>query len=479
MARGLQAVLAIVLVASMTLAGCLSPDLQEWGPDGIEVAIDKDAGIATMSTHTGDLSLDKEEANLLGCDSDGKFSIAEPATNKKIHIEGWLHLSKHFPDGAASSSQGEMMSASAVIIELGRYDNIIPPEQGKVDGVKWNNPSVGVQARPPGQDSSSKFPHMGWAVVGLIPANEEILDGFGGLDWHQKIRLEGWLLDGGFMGNQEIHVSDDGRCRIYAGGNNAGFAGTMLITSMEMEKHGVIDEENSYNAYNVPVISFTGYTLLLLGSIGGAVFLFFAVSGLIRRGATLSAKELMTEAQMIAAKGVKREVKHDTKRLEAVSGEKIDLKAQKSTTIKAEKRSNKPTIELDDFDIDSALKGAHRPSAKSIQSASSGGVIQTEEALEMQAGLDAMDEARELEEAMQEGRVVGQGGEMVEPPSSGMVVTRSKPAPETSTESDASSRKVRKTRTVKKEPEPEPEPSPPTTSGPDITDDDDFSDFTF
>ena len=38
-------------------------------------------------------------------------------------------------------------------------------------------------------------------------------------------------------------------------------------------------------------------------------------------------------------------------------------------------------------------------------------------------------------------------------------------------------RKVRKTKAVKKEPEPEPKPKPPTKSGPDIADDEDFSDF--
>jgi hypothetical protein len=247
MARGRGVLFTLLIVVSMMLPGCLYPDIQEWGSDGIEVSMDNNAKTATMSTHTGDLVLEDDVANLLGCDSNGNFSAAANQTSidKKVRVEGWLHLSQHFPDGAISSGSGEMMSASAVIIELGEYDEASGPTEGKVDGVKWNTPSVGVQARPPGFDSSNKFPHLGWAVVGLIPANEEILEGFAALDWHQPIALEGWLLDGSYMGYSEIHMTEDGKCRIYAGPNQEGFSGTLLVTSMTLGEHGLIDEDNS------------------------------------------------------------------------------------------------------------------------------------------------------------------------------------------------------------------------------------------
>ena len=63
MARGRAVVLALLLVVSMMLAGCLSPEIQEWGDEGIEVSIDDDAMTATMSTHTGDLNVDGDVAN--------------------------------------------------------------------------------------------------------------------------------------------------------------------------------------------------------------------------------------------------------------------------------------------------------------------------------------------------------------------------------------------------------------------------------
>lgn len=475
MTRGRQAVLAILLVSTLVLAGCVAPDLQEWSPDGIEVVLDEGNGTATMSTHVGELKLENDVVSLLGCDAVGNFSAEPQNTDQKVKIEGWLHLSQHFPNGAITNSKGEMMSASAVIIELKEYDKVVRPTKGKVDGVKWHTPSYGVQARPPGYTSSSNFPQMGWAVVGLIPANENILKGFGGLDWHQKIRLEGWLLNGTYMGDNEIHVSDDGECRVFAGARLDGFAGTMLVTSMTLGDHGEIDATNSYNAYSVPIIGSWIYYLSLFAAVGGAVFLFFAISGLIRRGAKISARELMTEAQMIAAKGVKKEVKRDMLRIKSETGEKIKIKASKAQVIEAETRSQKPVIELDEFDVEGAMRAGQRPSAHSVRSASSGGVVETEESVDMQDQLAEFDAMRELESTIESRRRVLPGGPMVMPdddedePTSGMVMSR--------TEIEEPEPKVRKTRAVKKQPEPETKPKPPTKSGPDIADDEDFSDF--
>lgn len=477
MARGGQASLAILLMASMMLAGCVSPEMQEWGPDGIEVAVNETEGTATFSTHTGDHDLQDDVANLLGCDADGNFSVAPASTDKPIRIEGWLHLSKHFPDGAASTSKGEMVSTSAVIVQFGKYDEVTPPLQGKVEGVKdWHTPFASVRATPPGFTSASKFPHDGWAIVGLIPANENILDGFAGLDWHQKISLEGWLVDEPYLGDKEVHVSDDGQCRIYAGANIDGFRGAMLVTSMTLGEHGLIDEENSYNAYSVPIIGSWLYNLFLLGSIAGAAVLFFLTSGLIRRGAKLSARELMTEAQMLAAKTVKKEVRHDIHRVKSETGEKTKIKAAKAQVNKAEKLSEKPSIELDDFDIDSVMREGSRPSAHSVRSSSSAGVIETEESIEMQDKMEEADSLRELQDTIKERQMARLGGKMEVPeglpdkPDSKMSMSQSD-----SPQAKPQTRKVRKTKSVKKEPEPK--PKPPTKSGPDIADDEDFSDF--
>ena len=479
---------ALLVCLTLLFSGCLYPDLQEWGEEGIEVSYDRVGGSAILSQHSGDYRIDEETVNLIGCDSNGSLSVDAPSTAKKVKIEGWLHLSKHFPDGSESSFSGEALSASAVIIQLGKYENAHRPIEGKVEGVKWVTPVASVQARPPGFNTFSDFPQMGWAVVGLIPANENILEGFAGLDWHQPIALEGWLLDGQYMGYREIHVTDDGDCRIYAGMNNAGFGGYMLVTSMTLGNHGEINAANSYEPYSVPLLGTWLYTLLILASLGGATFLFFATNGLIRRGAKISARELMTEAQMLAAKMVKKEIAQDIKRVQRETGEKVKVKTEKAKVIKAETISERPTVKLDDFDVDAVLYSEHRPSTHSIKSASSSGVVQTAEAIDLVEKMDEMDAARELEEAMREAGGVMMPAHLSGPqpresvaPSGAMKITQDSQVGMSGPprEGDNAAPPGVRTRKAKKKVEAV-EPPPvhkPTRADPDITDDEDFSDF--
>ncbi len=462
--------LALLLASAFILSGCVSPDLAEWGEDGIEVTYDSSAKTATLSTQLGENSIDNDVVNLTGCDSEG--NISKEYNSKPVLIEGWLTRTNHFPNGVDGVSNAEKMSASAVIIQLNAYDDAESPDMGRLDGVKWVYPTSGVKAKPPLETSSSSFPHSGWAVVGLIPANEEILKGFGALDAHQKISLKGWFLgDPNYPYNPEV----TGNCRIYAGGSGSGgFSGSMLVTQITLGEHGVISESEPYDAFSVSPIGSAAYFLLLLFSFGGAFILFLLSTGMIRRGAKMTAKELLTEAQLLAARGVKKDISRVLKDIESETGRGLDVKAAKADVVKAEKLSTKPEVELDDFDIDSVLRASNRPDARSVRGIESGGVVTTDESISMDEQI-AEKEAEIEEEAewVRGGRKGGRGGggdgEQT-PPDSAQTDSM------TMEKGEAAKPKVRKTRSAKKKPEPEPEPEP-VKRGTDVTDDEDFSDF--
>jgi hypothetical protein len=166
------------------------------------------------------------------------------------------------------------------------------------------------------------------------------------------------------------------------------------------------------------------------------------------------------------------------RRIKSETGEKKKIRAAKADVIKAEKLSEKPSIELDDFDVDSVMRAGNRPSAHSVRASSSSGVIETEESVDMQEKMDEAESLRELQDTIKERQKARLGGKielaegLPDKPDTGMAMSRSD-TPQAKPET----RKVRKTKAVKKEPEPEPEPKPPTKSGPDIADDEDFSDF--
>ena len=242
-----------------------------------------------------------------------------------------------------------------------------------------------------------------------------------------------------------------------------GFKGTMLVTHMYLGEHGHIDSDNSYNAYSVPILGTWLYTIVLMASVGGAVLVYGANRGIIRRGATHKAKELLTEAQMLAGKAVGASVKRvervidkEKKQQRSKPPREKPTPVSKSTT---EENSGK-SVDLGEFDIMSALGGDARPDARSIRSASSGGVVETVESKELDA---KMEEHMNLDEPV-----------VSESTQKAIVEEGTDVGPST----DEGTPKVRKTRAVKQKEE-ESLPSAPrnTRDGPDMTDDEDFSDF--
>ena len=469
MKGGRRAAFALLLALSLTFSGCISPEIQEWGSDGIEVDIDELTMNATISKD--DVNIENQEYSMVGCNDENAIDIANNTNKTPVTIEGWLSASKHFNQEPGEVMGSESLAVSAAVIKLNRFNDAKLPDGGNIN-VKlssWNTPNApGLKASPPGSTSSS-FPQQGWGVVGLIPGNEEVLEGFHGLEWHQEIAIKGWFLEE--IPDDIVYSSKD-ECRIISGGyptSNAGFSGTLLVTEIKLGNHGLINEENSYSSYSVPFIGGWLYSTSILFSIGGSVLLFFAISGIIRRGATLSARELMTETQMIAARGVKKEVR---KAEGTIQKERAEFEKTKTKIEKPDVDVEKTSVELDDFDIDSAIYGAHRPSARSVTSGTSGGVIVTDEAKEMQDDLGEIEEINVVEDLNEEGVTVPSRGYKPENTIIPSNVSEPKPVP----------RKVRKTRTVKQKQKAETAPEPKTRnekSGPDINDDEEFSDFSF
>ena len=244
----------------------------------------------------------------------------------------------------------------------------------------------------------------------------------------------------------------------------------MLVTEMTLQEHGLISASEPYDAFSVDIIGSYLYFIIVALSLAGAALFFLLSTGMIRRGAKMTAKELLTEAQMLAARGVKKEISQVMKDIEADTGSAIDVKAKKAEVKKAEKLSSKPEVELDDFDIDSALGTANRPDPRSLRGIGGGDVTETDESATMD------DQISELKEKMKEdaewqrgGRRGGRGGG--EPDDEDEDSDEEKVSMKME-KSEAAKPRVRKTKSAKPEPEPE-----PVEDGPDLTDDDDFSDF--
>ena len=481
--QGLRLV-GILLLAAM-LSGCLTNPVAEWGPDGITANVDEEAGTAVFSNNLGDDSGEDVLVNLVGCDTSNMIpevsgNVSGGPYKQKVHVDGWLAASKNFPDGANDAGGGaEAMSVAAVVVKLTEFENASQPENGRFTISKWNTPTGGgivggIKARPPGYVKTGDFPQSGWSIVGLVPANENVLKGFAALDWNQKASFEGWLMAGndssGVWYPYGVRATENGDCRIFAGTQNGGFSGWMLVTSMTLGEHGTIDTNNAYDPYSVSFIGGYGYLGLLMLAGVGAFVLYAGSTGAIRTGARWSAKQMLSEAQMIAARGMRRELKEAKTTVEEATGSTMDL--EKPDVEKRKKLSRLDagaSVELDEFDVMGALR-SHRRDPRALGSRQGGGVISTEEADEMDAELTELQEGLTAQrEYEMEAKKSGRRGVFVPETQASEVQEEAEPE---------KALKIQRKRKVKEpEPEPEPEPEKPKRKGPSVAEDDDFSDF--
>ena len=88
-----RARLALLLVCTMFLAGCLGPDTAEWGSSGIEVEIDRNpATEASITTNLGESKLTYDDISPIGCDIGDEIVTAKNASDR-IKFTGYLSAS--------------------------------------------------------------------------------------------------------------------------------------------------------------------------------------------------------------------------------------------------------------------------------------------------------------------------------------------------------------------------------------------------
>ena len=247
---------------------------------------------------------------------------------------------------------------------------------------------------------------------------------------------------------------------------------------------------------SIPLIGGPLYLMIvLIGGGAGAFGTFTYASIQIRTAASKQAATLMSEKQIKAAGSVAKELKKHKKEVESINKDR-----EKSESVGVVDDTSVKKVEIKEFDISATLDGPadSMEALNSVSRTPGAGVIQTEASIEM------ADKLREvMESAMEEtsspssgpsgrrmgGGVTGSGGPgsrrtMSSSTSSNDIVTEDESQPEPVKRSPPVKRK-RAVRTPKEEiidPEPEeeePETRVDTREGPSISDDDEFSDFSF
>tara|TARA_B100001996_G_scaffold16881_1_gene13969 strand:+ start:607 stop:2133 length:1527 start_codon:yes stop_codon:yes gene_type:complete len=498
----------IVLMLSLTLVGCLAAAPAEWGTGQGMVSVEMSDDGTSVTIHER-LSSDSNndivgvEVPVIGCNTNENGTIPQKSQDvteadhggDPIRIEGWLATSKNFPDDEGPSIQAIIVDVMP--IEDAQDTKGIERDPGQqVPGIqdkRWATPLY-AEAQF-GQDYDAVEEKRGWALIGIIPGNENVLDGMAGLqEWNRPVALEGYMLHGSVGGTVTIPSGSSVQdCEL---SSNTRFAAHMVITSIEIG--GVTaSESEAYSMGSIPLIGGPLYLMIvLIGGGAGAFGTFTYASIQIRTAATKQAATLMSEKQIKAAGSVAKELKKHKKEVESINKDR-----ETSESVGVVDDTSVKKVEIKEFDVSATLDGPadSMEALNSVSRTPGAGVIQTEASVEMD------DKLREvMESAMEEasspssgpsGRRMGGGVTSGGGPGSRRTMSSSISSDEMVTENDSQPEPVKRSPPVKRkravrtpkqeitDPEPEPEEDQETRfdtrEGPSISDDDEFSDFSF
>ena len=366
-----------------------------------------------------------------------------------------------------------------------------------IGGNDWDDPLMAEgQFGSEFEDIQSK---RGWALIGVVPTNENIGDGMIGLlDWNRPIVLEGYFLHDqkNIRIPTELSVSD---CSV---GERESFGAYFAVTTMEIDGNEASANEE-YAVGSIPLLGGSVYLLVVIIGGGAGAFGAFTYSTVkIRTKANKNATILMSEKQIRAAGGVDKELKQHRKEVDKLKKNQGD-----SSKIDVVDDTGVKKMEIKAFDVAETLEGApdDLEATAALGKTTGRGVIQTDEAVKMDAKLKAaMEEAMTKETSSSgpssrrmSGGVTGSGNSI----GGGRLGSKRTMSNSTAVKTDAEEEVVqadnppsttrrkrvvkRNIETIPEEPEEE-EPEPEnrgsryeTREGPSVSDDDEFSDFSF
>ena len=480
-----RAVLGVLLVLSLSLAGCLAPSSAGWGEGGVNVVGDGMNVTVVSDLNTAQVSV--PEVKLAGCDTDGMIGVASNQT-RLIAIEGHLAASTLYnAHGEDLRGLSNGVTAS-VILEAMSYANAeaVPNGQGARVPVKdWAEPLYPETGS--GQSTSQRTVNVqdvdrdsneAWFVLGLIPGSEHVAYGLGAVnEVHQPIRIEGYLVDsadgkslsvGGTSGADSIPNQP---CTLDVDDSNKGthfvivHSITLLGSSVTMD--GEADDE--WVMGNVPMLGRGGYIVyFLVVAVGGGFGLFVVSSAQVKGAAASQAKVLLGQENMAKAETARKAPKR----------KEPEPKREAPEPKKEKKAKKKEESSIGGFDLDAALstKGSSASSKPERSSRGSSSVVVTDEASKMASQSSVSSQSSAESSAPWETPV-----STTERRSSGVTPMSGGPpksAPPSRSEPQEEKPKVRRRRAVRSaapapasEPEPEPTPAPP--------EEEEFSDFSF
>ena len=459
--------LLVLLFVFTAFSGCIGGSDASWGTDDGQYSViigDADNPNSTIdmsvnnklsSSVSNHISSDEDLREIIGCEN-STYSISGWLTQTKVFdqplvstaaVASWMILEKPY-------SEAQDVKPGSVFVQIvSKEDDWPSPNQAEgvpiVDGVLTNG-------------KASEFPHNGWALVAIIPANENVFDAVIQMDSNQAVTLNGYILQDEYYTENQIQG-----CALEA--SSKGLTGHFVVTSLTYGDDRVVSSSQAYVAGDIPFIGRGLYTTVLLISIVASGALYIYSRNQLLLNADSQAQTMLSEQQMRAGKAARHEAARHEARMEAVAKAKVEDFSG---------RPKKKSSGVSKFDVNAAL-AEDGPGASTSHYVAGSSVTATDEAEAMDDMISDMQKEQAFEQELQE---KGLRNIIEGLPRGGRRSTgrSSRPAPTTSEPKESpmpKSRKTRKTKSVVEDVDEEVEAPPERTIDSDVNDDGDFSDF--
>ena len=478
--RRLAPLLALLFLLP-AFSGCIGGPSVTWGTGngeyGTDLSSDSSTGIHSISvtnklSASSDAHLDADEIELYACE------------NSTFSVSGWLVQTKVFDQPTEAVTQPNSYAITSWIVKEMSYNDAQDVEAGSITvsfvdrAANWDLPTKAEAT--PGEvvdgnfimdtGKPREFPHADWALLAIIPANENVFEAALQMDSNQAVELSGYLRTGESSPNlEDCEISTD----------QDGWKGHFVVTSMKYgSKERFVDADEDFVAGDIPFVGRGLYTTILLISIiaSGALYI-FSRNQLILNADT-QAQAMLSDQQMRAGKAARHEAARHEARMEASA----KAKEAEYTGRPTQKTSVAPS-----FDIGAAL-AEDTPGTRTEHYVAGSSVTSTDDADAMEDMISEMQEEREFEQELQEKGLRGIIGDAsrggahkrrsiaTKPHTSRL---SSEPEEDSEPEQEPKRRATKRTRKTKpKVAESEPvEEEPVRRVDPDVNDEGDFSDF--
>ena len=378
--------LAIFVLASMSLVGCTSAPTADWGTGTDEMMITKTGENVTINSGMNKYTGEHGPYQIMGCNTN-ELNRTEGLVEggNKITFSGYLADSVIYATHDNSLKDGRDIGvAGAVAIEAMDYNEAAEMDEGmgpKLYIPDWIDPNSPNSKAGAGSDPLTKEGAT-FFIIGIIPSSENILDNINAIETlHQAVTITGWILID----------SDDSATSVSADVENDCSISTekvsnyhVYVTNIELESGVVSQTGNDDDEWSLGDVDYLGkwgfvFFFIIVG-VGGGVGAYIVSNMIILNGAKSTAKTLLGRDGFAKAQEMKKDLRRAKKEGFSEEEDENDFVIRKKPE-EEKKTEVEEAPALAGFNLDNIL--ASGPIDSGNVQATGGGVTVTESAAAM------------------------------------------------------------------------------------------------